>query len=67
MKTAILDRPAVIPDHVPPEGAARDHMRRFAPDHPASASRPLVCHWHRDGDGRLVCRWQPDMAPVPHR
>jgi hypothetical protein len=31
-----------------------------------SIPRPaLVCRWHRDGDGRLVCLWQPLAPPDP--
>jgi hypothetical protein len=31
---------------------------------PVSAQR-LVCHWHRDWDGRLVCAWEPDISFDP--
>jgi hypothetical protein len=31
---------------------------------PVSTQR-LVCHWHRDGDGRLVCAWEPDISFDP--
>jgi hypothetical protein len=31
---------------------------------PVSAQR-LVCHWHRDADGRLVCAWESEISPDP--
>jgi hypothetical protein len=23
----------------------------------------LICHWHRDEQGQLACRWEPDVPP----
>jgi hypothetical protein len=51
MTTAILDvRPV--------SGASVDLVRLFnldrLPERP-----PLACHWQRDADGRLRCRWAP--------
>ena len=39
----------------------------FALDDLPAVRRQLVCHWRRDADGRLVCSWEPDIAPIPHR
>ena len=67
MTTAILDvRPAVRP-FARPNGIASDFVRRFALDRLPKSRRPLICHWHRDVDGRLACVWEPDIPPVPHR
>lgn len=52
MTAAILDiRPA-----------ARDLAQLFTLDRLSQDRRRLVCHWHRDGDGRLACVWEPDMT-----
>ena len=68
MTTAILDlRPAARPGINRPDEGTRDLVRLFALDRVPKARRPLVCHWHRDADGRLVCIWEPDIPPVPHR
>jgi hypothetical protein len=64
MTAAILAvRPAAVPGIVSPKGAT-DFVRLFALDR--SRGRRLVCHWHRDADGRLACIWEPDIAAVPH-
>jgi hypothetical protein len=64
MTTANLDvRPAVAPGIVAP--SATNLVLLFALDSiPVSAQR-LVCRWHRDADGRLVCAWEPDIFPDP--
>ena len=31
----------------------------FALDRIPVSTHRLVCHWHRNADGRLVCRWKP--------
>jgi len=68
MTTAILDlRPAARPDINRANGDAPDFVRLFALDRAPRARHPLVCHWHRDADGRLACIWEPDIFPVPHR
>jgi hypothetical protein len=28
----------------------------------SAARTRLVCHWHRDADGRLACHWEGDIA-----
>ena len=54
-------RPAVAPGTVAPN--ASNLVLLFALDPiPVSAQR-LVCHWHRDADGRLVCAWESDISP----
>jgi len=68
MTAAILDmRPASLPGSVPPNGATNNLVRLFALDRPPAGRRRLVCHWHRDANGRLACIWEPDIGPVPHR
>ncbi|MGO8915735.1 MAG: hypothetical protein ACLQJR_07500 [Stellaceae bacterium] len=63
MTAAILDvRPAAAPGIVPPKTAARDLARLFALDRLLSGRRRLVCHWHRDADGRLACVWEPEIG-----
>ena len=71
MNTAFLIfRPAKAPaahisdDAFPHSGA--DLVRLFALDR-LPARRRLVCHWHRDTDGRLVGVWEPDFAAAPRR
>lgn len=64
MTAAILAvRPAAVPGIVAPKGAA-DLERLLALDCPPSGRR-LVCHWHRDADGRLACVWEPDIVAAP--
>jgi len=56
-------RPAIAPGIVAPN--ATNLVLLFALEaKPVSAQR-LVCHWHRDADGRLVCAWEPDISPDP--
>jgi len=63
---------ATILDFRPPGAAAardarRDLARLFALDR-LPAERPrLVCHWHRDADGRLAAAWEHDVAPDSRR
>ena len=33
----------------------------FALDRIPVSTHRLVCHWHRNADGRLVCGWEPDI------
>ncbi len=37
----------------------------FALDRIPISTHRLVCHWHRNADGRLVCAWEPDLSPDP--
>jgi hypothetical protein len=67
MTAAILDIRPAAPGILPPPGAARDLAQLFALGGLSQGRRRLVCHWHRDGDGRLACVWEPDMAPSPQR
>lgn len=65
MTTAILDiRPPARTGKASPDRSASDLVRLLALDRPLV--RSLACRWHRDGDGRLVCLWEPDVAPAPH-
>ena len=62
MTAANLDvRPAIAPDIVEPSAANLILLFALAPM-PVSA-QPLVCYWHRDAVGRLVCAWEPDISP----
>jgi len=64
MTTAILDvRPAVRPAPVP-TGATTHFVRLFALDRVNDRERRLVCHWRRDGGGRLACFWELELAPA---
>lgn len=68
MTTAIFDlRPATPPDIHHANDRTHGLVRLFALDRAPKASRPLICHWHRDAAGRLACIWEPDTPPVPHR
>ena len=59
MTTANLNvRPAIVPGTVAP--SATNLVLLFALDRMPVSARQLVCHWHRDADGRLVCAWEPD-------
>jgi hypothetical protein len=64
MAAAKLDvRPAIASGIFAPN--ATNLVLLFALDPiPVSAQR-LVCRWHRDADGRLVCAWEPDISPDP--
>ena len=59
--------PAAEPRVVQSTAAATDLERLFALDDLPAVGRPLVCHWHRDADGRLACSWEPDIALIPQR
>ena len=63
MTAAILDfRSAAAP------GTPRDAARQMRVSDPLTAHRqPLVCHWRRDADGRLVAIWETDAVPTPAR
>jgi hypothetical protein len=63
MTTAILDFRPAAPGLAASERSGIDLVRLLALDR-LPAKRPLLCHWHRDGDGRLSCAWEPDLAPV---
>jgi hypothetical protein len=67
MTAEILDIRPAAPGILPPPVAVRDLAQLFALDRLSHVRRRLVCHWHRDGDGRLACVWEPDMAPPPRR
>lgn len=68
MTAAILDfRPATEPGIAPRNDATIDFVRLLALDRLPPGRRRLVCHWHRDADGRLACVWEPDMALLPQR
>ncbi|HEX9523320.1 MAG TPA: hypothetical protein VF949_10140 [Reyranella sp.] len=60
MTAAILNvRSAAAPGTVSLKDT-KDLVRLFALDR-LPVDRPrLVCHWHRDADGRLACTWGPD-------
>ena len=72
MKAAILDtriRPADAPgavEKVEKRDARRDLTRLFAL-HRLPGRPRLVCHWHRDIDGRLAAAWELDAAPDGQR
>ena len=58
MAAANLDvRPAIAPGIVAPN--ASNLVLLFALDSIPVSKQRLVCHWHRNSDGRLSCRWEP--------
>jgi hypothetical protein len=64
MTAANLDvRPAIAPGIVAP--SATNLVLLFALDRIPVSARRLVCHWHRDADGRLVCAWESDITADP--
>jgi hypothetical protein len=69
MNATILDtriRPTDAPGAVENKDARRDLACLFALDR--LPGRPsLVCHWHRDADGRLAAAWELDVAPDGQR
>jgi hypothetical protein len=62
MTSAFLNvRSATAPNAVSLKDT-RDLVHLFALD-PLRVDRPrLVCHWHRDADGRLACAWESDTG-----
>ena len=68
MTAAILDvRPAARPGTVRARGATTDLVRLFALDRLPVHRQRIICRWHRGADGRLACRWEPDIALFPQR
>jgi hypothetical protein len=64
MTAANLDvRPAIVPGIVAP--STTNLVLLSSLDRMPVSARQLVCHWHRDTDGRLVCAWEPDISPDP--
>jgi hypothetical protein len=54
--------PAVAPGNAIAKGT-HDFVRLLSLD-VVTIDRPrLACHWHRDIDGRLTCRWESDTVP----
>jgi hypothetical protein len=64
MTAANLDlRPPIASRIVAPN--ATNLVLLFALDSILVSAHRLVCHWHRDAYGRLVCAWEPDLSPDP--
>ena len=64
MAAANLDvRPAIASGIVAPN--ATNLVLLFALDSIPVSKQRLVCRWHRNADGRLVCAWEPDISPDP--
>jgi hypothetical protein len=60
MNAAFLNvGPAVALGAVPVE-RTRNLVRLLSLDAVTIDRTRLVCRWHRDIDGRLACRWEPD-------
>jgi hypothetical protein len=54
---------AVAPGIVAPNAT---NLVLLFPLHRISVStHRLVCHWHRDAGGRLVCAWSRKYPPLP--
>jgi hypothetical protein len=63
MTAAVLAvRPAALPRNLKPKAPA-DVVRPFSRDR-SPVRRPLVCHWHLDAEGHLVCAWTPETEVV---
>jgi hypothetical protein len=62
MTAAILNtRRLALPETVLPQDTTIDLLRLFGLDR-APPRRRLVCHWHRDADGKLVAAWEPEIG-----
>jgi hypothetical protein len=57
-------RPAGGRDVVPSAVAQSELARQCGLDR-LPEQRRLVCHWHRDGEGRLAGVWEADIGLVP--
>ena len=65
MAAANLDvRPAIASGIVAPN--ATNLVLLFALDSIPVSKQRLVCRWHRNADGRLVCAWEPNIPPIAH-
>jgi hypothetical protein len=53
-------RPAIASSIVAPN--ATNLVLLFAPDSIPVSKQRLVCRWHRNADGRLLCAWEPNMS-----
>ena len=61
MAAANLDvRPAIASGIVTPN--ATNLVLLFALDSIPVSKQRLVCHWHRNADGRLLCAWEPNIS-----
>ena len=54
-------RPATAPGIIAPN--ATNLVLLFAPEAKPVSTQRLVCHWHRDADGWLLCAWESDGSP----
>ena len=61
MAAANLDvRPAIASGIVAPN--ATNLVLLFALDSIPVSKQWLVCRWHRNADGRLLCAWEPNIS-----
>ena len=61
MAAANLDvRPAIASGIVAPN--ATNLVLLFALDSIPVSKQRLVCRWHRNADGRLLCAWEPNIS-----
>jgi hypothetical protein len=56
-------RPAIASGIVAPN--ATNLVLLFALDSIPVSKQRLVCRWHRNPDGRLVCAWEPKISSDP--
>ena len=62
MTSAFLNfRSAVAPRAIS-LATTTDFVRLFALDRLRVDRSRLVCHWHRDADGRLACVWESHVG-----
>jgi hypothetical protein len=57
-------RPADAPGIVAPN--ASNLVLLFALDPIPGSKQRLVCRWHRNADGRLLCAWEPKISSDAH-
>jgi hypothetical protein len=53
-------RPAIASGIVAPN--ATNLVLLFALDSIPVSKQRLVCRWHRNADGRLLCAWEPNIS-----
>lgn len=64
----LVFRPAKAPAAVSMTAARKgtaDIVRLFPLDRAPPRRQRLVCHWHRDRDGRLTAVWEHDTPGTP--
>jgi hypothetical protein len=63
MKAAILRVGRTAPPVLGKFGLSDIELRSEGSDGIRKSPPELICRWHRDRDGRLICYWCRDTAP----